>query len=91
VKQPKSLKGLFSLPGFAAEARLLGVFGDRYARIVVLRRRKKRQCARAVGIDAVDDTTSVRAEFEICRLLVGGSICSSSVGGSTALGVAPCS
>src|SRR6266852_4719538 len=52
---------LFSLPGFVAEARLLGVFGDRYARIVVLRRRKKRPRARAAGIDAAADTISARA------------------------------
>lgn len=35
---PTSLRALFSLPGFIATSRLLGVFGDRYARVLVLRR-----------------------------------------------------
>ena len=90
MKQPKSLKALFSLPGFVAEARLLGVFGDRYARIVVLRRRKKRQRAPAAGINAEADTTSTRVVYGTCRLRDGGSICSSNVGASTALGAVPC-
>ena len=38
---PTLLRALFSLPGFVAASRLLGVFGDRYARVLVLRRRKK--------------------------------------------------
>jgi len=70
---------------------MLGVFGDRYARIVVLHRRKNGDVLVLVSIDAVDDTTSARAGFETCQLLVGGSICRSNGGGSIALGVAPCS
>ena len=41
MHNPTSLRALFSLPGFVAASRLLGVFGDRYARVLVLRRRKK--------------------------------------------------
>ena len=37
---PTLLRALFSLPGFVAASRLLGVFGDRYARVLVLRRQK---------------------------------------------------
>jgi hypothetical protein len=32
---PTSLRALFSLPGFVAASRLHGVFGDRYARVLV--------------------------------------------------------
>ena len=40
MQAPRTLRALFSLPGFVASARLKGVFGDRFARVVVLRRRK---------------------------------------------------
>ena len=32
MKNPKSIRALFTLPGFVASAKLVGVFGDRYAR-----------------------------------------------------------
>jgi len=41
MKNPKSIRSLFSLAGFVAASALGGVFGDRYARVIVLRRRKK--------------------------------------------------
>jgi hypothetical protein len=40
VKAPRSIRALFSLPGFVAQAQLGGVFGDWYARVICLRRRK---------------------------------------------------
>ena len=40
MKNPTSLRALFSLPGFVAASRLIGLCGDRYARVLVLRRRK---------------------------------------------------
>ena len=40
MHNPTSIRALFSLPGFVAASRLHGVFGDRYARVLVLRRRK---------------------------------------------------
>ena len=40
MKNPTSLRTLFSLPGFVAASRLIGLYGDRYARVLVLRRRK---------------------------------------------------
>jgi hypothetical protein len=43
MKNPKSIRSLFSLPGFVAASALGGVFGDRYARVIVLRRRKNRR------------------------------------------------
>ena len=41
MKGPKSIRALFSFPGFVAASALKGVFGDRYARVMVLRRRNK--------------------------------------------------
>jgi hypothetical protein len=40
MKNPTSIRALFSLPGFVAASRLVGFFGDRYARVLVLRRQK---------------------------------------------------
>jgi len=41
MHNPTSIRALFSLSGFVAASRLIGVFRDRYARVLVLRRRKK--------------------------------------------------
>ena len=60
----RTLRALFSLPGFVASARLKGVFGDRCARVVVLRRRKKRRGARAAAIGAVDAKNAPTAPWK---------------------------
>ena len=49
MKNPKTIRALFTMAGFVASARLAGVFGDRYARIIKLQRRKKRLGVRTVG------------------------------------------
>ncbi len=41
MKHPRSIRAIFVLPGFLAASELKGVFGDRYARVMQLRRRKK--------------------------------------------------
>jgi hypothetical protein len=41
VKERRTLRELFSFPGFYAQGQLKGVFGDPKARIVELRRQKK--------------------------------------------------
>jgi len=40
MKNPKSIRVLFAFPGFVASSKLAGVFGDRYARVIQLKRRK---------------------------------------------------
>ena len=49
MMNPTSIRALFSLPGFVAASRLVGFCGDRYARILVLRRRNILRAARSVG------------------------------------------
>lgn len=66
MKTGCSLRELFSFPGFVAGATLRGVFGDPKARIVTLRRRKKRRCVRAVASVAAAATTSVFAVPATC-------------------------
>jgi hypothetical protein len=48
VKETRTLRELFSFPGFNAQGQLQGVFGDPKARIVELRRQKKERYAQAV-------------------------------------------
>ena len=41
MKNPKTIRALFAFPGFTASAKLQGIFGDRHARVIQLKRRKK--------------------------------------------------
>ena len=90
MKTPKSIRSLFSLPGFVAASALGGVFGDRYARVIVLRRRKKRPCARSAGGDAAPVTISGPAWPGTSRWPGGGSTSSLSAGEFTAGGAGAC-
>jgi len=58
MKNPRSIRALFAFPGFTAASKLVGVFGDRYARVIQLRRRKKRPSVRTVDTAAGDVTTT---------------------------------
>ncbi len=90
MKKPRSIREFFSFPGFVTNAKLQGLFGDRFARIVVLRRRKKRLFALAVDTDAEVDTTNEHVDRETFLSRVGASTLSLSVGGYTAPGAEPC-
>ena len=91
MHNPTSLRALFSLPGFVAASRLHGVFGDRYARVLVLRRRKKQRSARNVDTGAVGATTNAPAVPVTSRLAGSGSMSSLNGIGSTARGAVACS
>ena len=91
MKSPTSLRELHSMPGFTAGGRMRGVFGDRFASVIMLWRRKKLRSAHAVAIGAGVATTSVRAESGTCRPLGGESTWNSSDGGSTVPGAVVCS
>jgi len=91
MHNPTSLRALFSLPGFVAPSRLLGVFGDRYARVLVLRRRKKRRSARSVDTGAAVAMINAPAVLATSRLAGSASTSSSSGFGSTARGAVACS
>lgn len=88
MKNPKSIRSLFSLPGFVAASQLVGFFGDRYARGIVLRRRKKLRSARSVVTVAMAVTTSAPAAPATYLPAGFASTSSSSAGGSAARGVA---
>lgn len=59
MKKARTLRELFSFPGFYAQRQLQGVFGDAKARIVELRRQKKEQ--------SVQDVEKVIAAITIPR------------------------
>lgn len=45
MKTKTTLNELYSFPGFRANSRLKGLFGDSQSRIIVLKRRQKKQFA----------------------------------------------
>ena len=90
MKNPDSIRSLFSMSGFVAAAQLSGVFGDRYARVIQLRRRKKRLFVRIVGIAAGSVMTRSESEHETCQSPVGAFIWNLNAGEFAARSVTAC-
>ncbi len=90
MKNPKTIRSLFAFPGFTAKSKLVGVFGDRHARVIQLKRRKKQPSVLAVATGAGSVTIRRSCGYVISRLPVGGSTWSSSAGVSVVLGVTAC-
>ena len=90
MKNPKSIRALFALPGFTASSKLVGVFGDRYARVIHLNRRKKQLCVVTAVTGAGGVTTREPCGYGTCRLLDGESTWSLNAGVSVARGVTAC-
>ena len=90
MKNPKSIRALFAFPGFYASSKLVGVFGDRYARVIQLKRRKKQPAALivATGIEAI--TTRKWCGCEISQWLDGVFTWSSNAGVYVARGATAC-
>ena len=63
MKNSQSIRSLFALPGFVVGAGLKGLFGDRYARVIQLKRRKKQLCALTVG-----QRCRGRYDKQVCRV-----------------------
>ncbi len=90
MKNPRSKRALFAFPGFSPASKLVGVFGDRYARVILLKRRKRQPSVRTVGAGAGGVTTKRSCEYVISRLPDGESIWSSNAGVSVARGAVVC-
>ncbi len=90
MKNPKSIRALFAFPGFTAASKLVGMFGDRYARVIQLKRRKKQRSVLTVLTGAAGVTTRRCCEYETCQLPDGESTWSSNAGVSVAGGAAAC-
>ena len=90
MKSPKIIKDLFSFPSFSANAKLTCVFGDLYARVVTLRRRKKQPFVPAVVASAGVGTTNISNTFVTFRWPVIECIWILNVGESNARGATAC-
>ena len=90
MKNPKTIRALFAFPGFTVSSKLAGVFGDRYARVIRLKRRKKQLSVVTVVTGAGGVTTRGSCGYETSRLPAGGCTWSSSAGVSVVRGVTVC-
>lgn len=64
----RQLRDAYRFPGFVPENTVRGFFGDPKARVVVLRRCRKKQFAVCVAMRRAVITTSGYAVCEICRV-----------------------
>ena len=90
MKEAKTIRSLFSKAGFVAEAKLGGVAGDRYARVIRLKRQKKPANVLNADIVVPVGMTSTCIGREIFRLENGGYISNLRDGGFIVRGAAPC-
>lgn len=90
MKSAKTIKELFSFTGFSVNARLTGVFGDQYARVVTLSRRKKQPSVPIVGTSVEVGTTNRSNVFATYRWPVTEYIWILNVGGLNARGAKAC-
>jgi hypothetical protein len=90
MESPQSIRALFSFPGFTASSKLVGVFGDRYARVIQLKRRKKQPFVCTVDIAAGVVMTKRLFAYAISRLPDGESTWRSNAGGVVVQGVTVC-
>lgn len=90
MKEPRTIRALFSQVGFVAESKLGGVVGDRYARIIKLKRRKKQEFALSANVVVVAVTTNICIVLAIFQCWIGVFILNLSDGEFFVLGVTPC-
>lgn len=63
MRKTKSLYDGYRFPGFRPLRRAKGLFGDRFARVVVLRRRRKKPAAGRVARSIGRTTTATGEEY----------------------------
>jgi hypothetical protein len=66
MRRIKSLYDAYAFPGFRTLRRLKGLFGDRFARIVVLKRRGKKPAAGPAALSVGPTTTAGGEESATC-------------------------
>jgi len=74
MRRVKGLYDGYDFPGFRALRRAKGLFGDRYARVVILRRRGKKLAAGLVARSVDPTTTAGGGEYATCLLVPIASI-----------------
>jgi hypothetical protein len=84
----KRLQDVYRFPGFVPLAGVRGVFGDPWAVVITLHRRRKKRTAGCAGEDLAPSTTNGRDACATSLVATSGFISSSRFAGSIALGVA---
>ena len=74
MRRVKSLYDAYVFPGFRPLRRVKGLFGDRFARILVLKRRGKKLAAGRVARSVGLTTTAGGEEFATCPVVPTASI-----------------
>lgn len=90
MKKNKTLQELFSFPGFKARKRIQGIFGDKYARIILLNRQKKQLSALSVANDARLITTASFVMLATLMQQIIGCMCDMKGGGFFVHGARVC-
>jgi hypothetical protein len=88
MSKTRRILDVYRFPGFDPYARVHGIFGDPYAVVIPLRRRRKKRAVECVGKCAGPSTTSGPGWCEISPVATSGSILSSRFAGSGADGAA---
>ena len=89
MRRTKHLTDTYTFPGFRPLRKLKGLFGDPCARIVVLRRRGKKQSAEPAARSTGPTTTIADVESVTCPAVATASTWSWSYGASGADTAAP--
>jgi len=89
MKNSKTIKDLYSFPGFTALLTLKSHPEDSAARVITLRRRQKKTPVPVVGTSSAAFTTTKFTAFEIWSELASACGSNSSTAGSTAGGAKP--
>ena len=84
----KRLQDIYRFPGFTPTAEVGGVFGDPWAVVITLRRRRKKHAVGSAGAAVVRSTTNDRDASATSPVATGGSISMPRYAGSTVPGVA---
>jgi len=66
-RRRRPLRDAYRFPGFVPESTVRGIFGDPKARVVGVRRRRKKQAVGGVAMGGGAPTTRGRVAGEICR------------------------
>jgi hypothetical protein len=68
----KRLQDVYRFPGFGPLAQVRGVFGDPYAVVITLRRRRKKHSAVSADLPIAPSTISVLGGCAICPAATSG-------------------
>ena len=82
----KRLQDIYGFPGFVPMAQVRGIFGDPYAVVITLRRRRKKRTAGCVGGRSALSTTSGHDACETFPAATGGCTSNSGCAGLIAPG-----